>query len=110
MLVLTRKSQESVVVGGITGGNHKVTVTVLEIRGGSVRLGFEAPAKVTIHRLEVSERLTKGKAGAAGVGGPRNPVDAAIHRIPPDEEPGRQSRFGQERGGAAVQHRTRAKP
>jgi len=110
MLVLTRKSQESVVVGGITGGNRTVTVTVLEIRGGSVRLGFEAPAKVTIHRLELSERLMKGKAGAAGVDGPQDPVDDATRRNPPAEEPGRPSRFGQEGGGAAVQHRTRAKP
>jgi carbon storage regulator CsrA len=32
-------------------------VTVLEIRPGSVKLGFEADAKVPVHRSEVWERI-----------------------------------------------------
>jgi hypothetical protein len=42
MLVLSRKCQESVVVGGTAGHARLLTVTVLEIRGATVRLGFEA--------------------------------------------------------------------
>ena len=57
MLVLTRKAQESVVVGGPEGFESMLKVTVLEIQGGNVRLGFEAGADVTIHRLEVWERI-----------------------------------------------------
>jgi sRNA-binding carbon storage regulator CsrA len=38
MLVLSRKSRESVVVGGSGGFEHVLKVTVLEIKGGSVRL------------------------------------------------------------------------
>jgi carbon storage regulator CsrA len=35
-------------------------VTVLEIQGGKVRLGFEAGADVPIHRQEVWERIVAG--------------------------------------------------
>jgi hypothetical protein len=41
-LVLTRKSQEAVVVGGADRFERLLKVTVLEIKGGKVRLGFEA--------------------------------------------------------------------
>jgi carbon storage regulator len=62
MLVLTRKSQESVVVGGSGGFEGLLKVTVLEIRGGKVRLGFEADAAVPVHRWEVWEQLrTRGE-------------------------------------------------
>jgi carbon storage regulator len=57
MLVLSRKSQESVVVGGISAVDRKLVVTVLEIEGGKVRLGFEAPADVAVHRKEVWQRI-----------------------------------------------------
>jgi len=51
MLVLTRKAGESIVVGG------DVVVTVLEIKGGQVRLGVDAPRDVSIHRSEVHEQV-----------------------------------------------------
>jgi carbon storage regulator len=57
MLVLTRKSQETVVVGGSDGFQAILKVTVLGIKAGKVRLGFEAAADVPVHRLEVWERL-----------------------------------------------------
>jgi carbon storage regulator len=57
MLVLTRKAQESVVVGGTEDFERVLKVTVLEIQGGKVRLGFEAGANVEIHRQEVWERI-----------------------------------------------------
>jgi carbon storage regulator len=57
MLILTRKTQESVVVGGAGGLEPVLKVTVLEIQGGKVRLGFEAEADVPIHRQEVWERI-----------------------------------------------------
>ena len=67
MLVLSRKSQESVVVGGPADFEFVLKVTVLEIRGGSVRLGFEADADVLVHRLEVWERRRAG-SGSDGPG------------------------------------------
>ena len=57
MLVLTRKTHESVVVGGVGGFERVLKVTVLEIHGRTVRLGFEAATDVPIHRQEVLERI-----------------------------------------------------
>jgi carbon storage regulator len=57
MLVLSRKSQESVVVGGSGGFERLLKVTVVEIKGSQVRLGFEVDKDVPIHRLEVWERI-----------------------------------------------------
>ena len=51
MLVLSRKRGEGIVIG------DGVTVTVLDVRGGRVRLGFDGPAEVPIHREEVHERI-----------------------------------------------------
>jgi carbon storage regulator len=60
MLVLSRKSQEAVVVGGTGGFERLFKVTVLEIRGGKVRLGFEVDKEVPVHRWEVWERIRAG--------------------------------------------------
>jgi carbon storage regulator CsrA len=57
MLVLSRKNQESVVVGGASGFDRLLKVTVLEIRGGKVKLGFEVDIDVPVHRSEVWERI-----------------------------------------------------
>ncbi len=64
MLVLTRKSQESVVVGGSRGFERLLKVTVLQIDRGKVRLGFEVDAEVPVHRWEVWARIQEG--GPAG--------------------------------------------
>ena len=57
MLVLTRKNQESVVVGGADGFHRLLTVTVLQITRGKVRLGFDVDPGVPVHRSEVWERI-----------------------------------------------------
>ena len=57
MLVLSRKNQESVVVGGADGFHRLLKVTVLGIRGANVKLGFEVDADVPVHRSEVWERI-----------------------------------------------------
>ena len=49
MLVLSRKVGERVVIG------DRITVTVLEVKGRQVRLGFEAPPDVQIWRGELAE-------------------------------------------------------
>jgi carbon storage regulator CsrA len=69
MLVLSRKIQESVVVGGSEGFERLLKVTVLQIDGGRVRLGFEVDTQVPVHRWEVWERIQdlglKGGLGTA---------------------------------------------
>jgi carbon storage regulator CsrA len=57
MLVLTRKSNEAVMVGGSCSFERVLKVTVLEIGAGKVRLGFEVDKEVPVHRWEVWERL-----------------------------------------------------
>ena len=64
MLVLSRKPLESVVVGGADGIERLLKVTVLEIKHGSVRLGFETAADVPIHRWEIWERIQNGELPA----------------------------------------------
>jgi len=60
MLVLSRKSQESVVVGVANGCEPMLKVTVLKIDGMKVRLGFEAGSDVPVYRSEVWERICTG--------------------------------------------------
>jgi carbon storage regulator len=57
MLILARKKQESVVVGGTSGAEQMLKVTVIDISGSTVRLGFEADKSVAVHRHEVWERI-----------------------------------------------------
>ncbi len=57
MLVLSRKADESVVVGGADGIHRLLKVKVLEVKGGRVRLGFEVDPDVPVHRSEVCERI-----------------------------------------------------
>jgi carbon storage regulator len=57
MLVLSRKNQEAVVIGGGDGFHRLFKVKVLEIRGSNVKLGFEVDTDVPVHRAEVWERI-----------------------------------------------------
>lgn len=52
MLVLTRKVQDSVLIG------DEIVVTVSEVSGGRVKLAIEAPRHVRIDRQEVADRAT----------------------------------------------------
>lgn len=61
MLVLTRKSRESIVIGGASGMGREFTVTVLEIKGGKVKLGFNADPSVSVQRSEVWARVHTGE-------------------------------------------------
>ncbi len=66
MLVLSRKHHESVVVGGPNGVERLLKVTVLDIEGGRVRLGFEAGDGLPVHRSEVWERIRAGDRPETG--------------------------------------------
>lgn len=62
MLVLSRKYSEAVVVNG------PCRISVVEIRGDKVRLGFEADPAVTIHREEVAKQIEKEESRRARAG------------------------------------------
>lgn len=51
MLVLTRKSNESIKLG------DDITVTIIEVKGNAVRLGIDAPADVRVFRKELYDRI-----------------------------------------------------
>jgi carbon storage regulator len=53
MLVLSRKTNESIVI------NNEITIVVVEIRGDKVRLGVEAPKEVPVHRREVYDAIKR---------------------------------------------------
>lgn len=55
MLVLSRKTNESIVI------RDDVVVTVVEVRGDKVRLGIEAPKEVTVHRREVYDKIKEAE-------------------------------------------------
>jgi carbon storage regulator len=53
MLVLSRKPGQRIVIG------PDVVLTLLDVRGDTVKLGFEAPAEVPIYREEVLQRIRR---------------------------------------------------
>lgn len=57
MLILTRRIGETLTVG------DDVKVTVLNIQGGQVRIGVDAPKQVEVHREEIYNRIQAEKKG-----------------------------------------------
>lgn len=53
MLVLTRKPGEGIIVG------DNIKVTIVEVRGGGIRIGIEAPREQKIYRQEVYDRICR---------------------------------------------------
>jgi carbon storage regulator len=53
MLILTRRQAETLVIG------DNVTVTVLEIQGGRVRLGVNAPRDIVVNREELCDKTRR---------------------------------------------------
>ncbi len=57
MLVLSRKQLEAVAVAAEGSVAGMLKVTVLEVKGGRVKLGFEAATGVAVHRWEIWEKI-----------------------------------------------------
>lgn len=51
MLVLTRKTGEGIIIG------DDIKITVVELKGGGVRIGIDAPREMKVHRQEVYDRI-----------------------------------------------------
>lgn len=60
MLVLSRKRNEVIRI------NDDISIVVVEIRGDKVRLGFQAPGTVRVHRQEVFDAIKRNEGGADG--------------------------------------------
>lgn len=59
MLVLSRRAGESIVIG------NDVVITILEVRGGQIRLGVDAPRNLAVHRAEIYEQVQAENRAAA---------------------------------------------
>lgn len=61
MLVLSRKRDESIIIG------DGIVITVVDIRGDKVRIGIDAPSEVPVHRQEVYEAIQREHIRALGL-------------------------------------------
>ena len=57
MLVLSRKTNESIQIG------EKIRLTVTQVSGGRVRIGIEAPPEVRVKRLPIANAVVEERQG-----------------------------------------------
>ena len=69
MLVLTRRTDEAIMIG------DSIKIIIVDVRKDQVKLGIEAPADIAIHRMEVYEEIQRENRRAVF----RGPVD--MHRL-----------------------------
>ena len=72
MLILSRKTGETVVIDG------RIRVKVIRVEGDVVKIGIDAPAEVSIHRQEVYDEIQRNNKEAAT---PDQPIVPKILRI-----------------------------
>ncbi|MBU0943448.1 MAG: carbon storage regulator CsrA [Proteobacteria bacterium] len=59
MLVLTRKAGEGIIIG------DDITIKIIELKGGGVRVGIEAPKDRKIYRQELYDKITQANLEAS---------------------------------------------
>ena len=105
MLTLTRSVGETIRIG------DDIEVHVVEVRGGTVRLGFKAPREVAIHREEVyrqiaeanmlAAQVTADSLGALAAFAPSAAAAAEVAENPSATEP-QSAATGTQRGGGSA--------
>jgi carbon storage regulator len=76
MLVLTRKSNQSIMIG------DDIEVSVLSIMGEKVRIGIQAPRDIPVFRKEVYLEIQQERNGSGPVAaGVRGEVDEALGKL-----------------------------
>ncbi|MGE4284123.1 MAG: carbon storage regulator CsrA [Clostridia bacterium] len=61
MLVLTRKKEQSIIIG------DNIEISIIDIQGDQVRIGINAPKDISIHRKEVFLEIQQENKAAAQV-------------------------------------------
>jgi carbon storage regulator len=77
MLVLTRKSNQSIMIG------DDIEVSVLSVMGEKVRIGIQAPRDIPVFRKEVYLEIQQERMAAGTAAGPdsREKVDEALRSL-----------------------------
>jgi carbon storage regulator len=75
MLVLTRKANQTIVIG------DDIEVSVLAVVGDKVRVGIVAPRSVPVYRKEVWLEIQREGPRASGKKADRAGVDRALERL-----------------------------
>jgi carbon storage regulator len=73
MLVLTRKSNQSIMIG------DEIEVTVLSVMGEKVRIGIQAPRDIPVFRKEVYLEIQQERVAAGEKS--RDDVDEALRKL-----------------------------
>lgn len=58
MLILTRKSDESIIIG------NNIKIKVLKVQGSQVHIGIDAPRELSVYREEIYEQIRKENVNA----------------------------------------------
>ena len=75
MLVLTRKSNQSIMIG------DEIEVSVLSIMGEKVRIGIQAPRDIPVFRKEVYLEIQQERAKELAGSNVRQEVDQALRKL-----------------------------
>lgn len=79
MLVLTRRPGEGIIIG------DDIRVTVIEIKGGGIRIGIEAPSDMKIFRQEIYDRIGQENKEASQWN--LTDLDMVSSGLPPPKDP-----------------------
>jgi carbon storage regulator len=90
MLILTRKFGENIRIG------DKIKIIILDVKGGQVKLGIDAPPNITVHREEIYERIREENRRASGISA------KALRDVAHIFNQGKKQRAVRETGGAAA--------